>query len=222
MDARGRCIFIVGLRRLQNELMAEHIERHIGTPCHVSDGLASAVKASGNGDARKVLLLKDCPAENREGLLDRLREAAQDFGSCHLLAMFNVVPGAGIEKDVFPYNVRGVFYQNDTWDTVLKGIKRMFHGELWMSRQVMAECLMKSGRGNGRIAGLRHGEASGNGLTPREVEVLGMIGMGASTEHIADKLCISAHTVKTHTYRVFKKIDATNRVQAALWASQNL
>jgi DNA-binding CsgD family transcriptional regulator len=49
-----------------------------------------------------------------------------------------------------------------------------------------------------------------------------MIAVGATNDEIADKLFISPHTVKTHLYRIFKKINVPNRVQAALWAAKNL
>jgi LuxR family transcriptional regulator of csgAB operon len=60
------------------------------------------------------------------------------------------------------------------------------------------------------------------GLTPREVEILAMVAVGAKNEEIAEKLHISPHTVKTHIYNIFKKIDVPNRLQAALWAASNL
>ena len=56
----------------------------------------------------------------------------------------------------------------------------------------------------------------------RQIEILAMVAVGATNDEIADKLCISPHTVKTHLYRIFKKINVPNRVQAALWAAKNL
>lgn len=59
-------------------------------------------------------------------------------------------------------------------------------------------------------------------LTLREREILLLIAGGATNQVIAESLCISPFTVKTHIYKIFKKIRASNRVQAALWAAKNL
>jgi DNA-binding CsgD family transcriptional regulator len=59
-------------------------------------------------------------------------------------------------------------------------------------------------------------------LTQREREILSIVVGGATNEEIANKLYISPHTVKTHIYNIFKKINVPNRLQAALWVSRNL
>ena len=59
-------------------------------------------------------------------------------------------------------------------------------------------------------------------LTSRQAEVLALITVGATNDEIAERLCVSPHTVKTHLYNIFKKINVTNRLQAALWAAKNL
>jgi DNA-binding NarL/FixJ family response regulator len=52
------------------------------------------------------------------------------------------------------------------------------------------------------------------GITPREHEILGLIAEGLSNREIADKLCVSENTVKTHSSRLFDKMDVNRRVQA--------
>jgi DNA-binding CsgD family transcriptional regulator len=52
------------------------------------------------------------------------------------------------------------------------------------------------------------------GLTPRELEILELIAEGLSTREIADKLCVSENTVKTHSSRVLAKLGAKRRTQA--------
>lgn len=50
-------------------------------------------------------------------------------------------------------------------------------------------------------------------LSKREREIVDLICMGKSNKEIADTLFISIQTVKTHTYRVFRKLGIKNRVQ---------
>lgn len=52
------------------------------------------------------------------------------------------------------------------------------------------------------------------GITPRELEILGLIAAGLSNREIADKLFVSENTVKTHSSRLFDKLGARRRTQA--------
>ncbi len=52
------------------------------------------------------------------------------------------------------------------------------------------------------------------GLTPRELEILGLIAEGLSTREIAEKAFVSESTVKTHASRLFDKLGAKRRTQA--------
>jgi len=52
------------------------------------------------------------------------------------------------------------------------------------------------------------------GVTPRELEILGLIAQGLSNREIAEKLFVSENTVKTHSSRLFDKLSAKRRTQA--------
>ena len=54
----------------------------------------------------------------------------------------------------------------------------------------------------------------GLGITPREMEILGLIATGLSNREIADRLFVSENTVKTHSSRLFDKLGAKRRTQA--------
>lgn len=51
-------------------------------------------------------------------------------------------------------------------------------------------------------------------LTPREVEVLALVGEGLSNKAIARRLTISAHTVKYHLEAIFAKLGVRSRAEA--------
>lgn len=53
-----------------------------------------------------------------------------------------------------------------------------------------------------------------SGLTPRELEILGLIAEGLSNREIGERLFVSENTVKTHSSRVFEKLGVNRRVQA--------
>ena len=57
-------------------------------------------------------------------------------------------------------------------------------------------------------------------LTPREIEVLELMSHGLTNVAIAEQLHVSLHTVKFHLGSIYRKLDVTNRTEAAVTFSQ--
>ncbi|MEU6560684.1 response regulator transcription factor [Nocardia nova] len=55
-------------------------------------------------------------------------------------------------------------------------------------------------------------------LTPREREVLALVGRGAANRDIARELSVSERTARTHVSAILTKLGLASRTQAALWA----
>jgi DNA-binding NarL/FixJ family response regulator len=59
-------------------------------------------------------------------------------------------------------------------------------------------------------------------LSPREREVLGLVGQGLANKQIARRLGIAERTVKAHLTNVFQALGVADRTAAALWAREHL
>jgi DNA-binding NarL/FixJ family response regulator len=58
-------------------------------------------------------------------------------------------------------------------------------------------------------------------LSPREIDVLGLLAAGKSNREIADALFISRNTVSTHVRNILTKTGCTNRTEAATYAMRH-
>lgn len=212
----GKLIYIVGQSRLQNVLMAFFLERETGAKC-LTVGDFHDIQAINNGNIEQPkMVLWDCLGKDLETCLSKLESDGKEILAQDLVALFNVSFGLGIEQEAVARGVRGFFYEQDPLEQFPKGISAIFNEELWLSRKIMSETILNVKKQKG--LSIREKTA----LTPRQIEILAMISGGATNQNIADKLYISPHTVKTHLYTIFKKIEVPNRFQAALWAAKNL
>ena len=134
-----------------------------------------------------------------------------------LVALCNIESGMEVEKTALKNKIQGLFYKNDPPHIIAKGISAILKGDLWYSRQSLKKYVVESNPSND----ISEHVYSSN-LTFREREILPLIAAGYSNKAIADNLCISIHTVKTHIYNIYKKINVSNRLQAALWAAKSL
>jgi len=212
----GNVVYIVGPRRLQNEAIASCLERETGDECFVLGDIGQIPTADPKDLGRPRLVLLDCQGKNPENVLAELRPHLNQKQSTNHVVLFSVGRNLGIEKKCVLEGVRGFFYEQDPLDRFLKGVRAVLEGELWLSREIMTKCILE---GTDEPSSSRSGSEI---LTQRQIQVLAQVAVGASNDEIADMLYLSPHTVKTHLYNIFRKINVPNRLQAALWAAKNL
>ncbi|MHA3885850.1 helix-turn-helix transcriptional regulator [Stutzerimonas degradans] len=155
-------------------------------------------------EARADLILVDAgqaQTEELSELIDQLDERAP-------LALVNIVPQQAEELlDKHP-GIRGVFYSHATREHLLKGIGMLLAGGDWLPRLLMERLL-------GQLRRMRRLAESKATLTLREREILTLAGKGLSNAEIAERLCLSPHTIKSHIHNLLRKIGASNRAEAA-------
>lgn len=96
-------------------------------------------------------------------------------------------------------------------DELLRGVRAAARGEAPFSS-----------RAAGALLSRRSERRPGDDLTPREREVLELVGQGLANKQISRKLGIKEKTVKAHLTNVFQRIGVSDRTSAALWAARHL
>ncbi len=114
-------------------------------------------------------------------------------------------------------SLAGIFYTSDDIQTLQSGIDKILRGEMWFSRKFSQQYITYLRQNSKPI-----NKNVSTILTRRERQIITFLSMGASNQQIAEQLFVSENTVKTHLHNIFKKIDVKNRVQALIWAKENI
>jgi DNA-binding NarL/FixJ family response regulator len=93
-------------------------------------------------------------------------------------------------------------------DEVAAAIRAAYRGELLLDAAVA----------RGLMSTLQVGTRSAAALTPRELDVVALVGEGRANKEIARQLGIGERTARTHVSNVLHKLGLTSRTQLALWA----
>jgi len=111
---------------------------------------------------------------------------------------------------------KGYLSKDVSISDLIKAIKAVHTGELWVERKLMARFFDREAIADSKEEG-RAGRPK-KVLTPREKEVLCILTTGCTNKEIAQALFISEKTVKSHLNSIFKKLNVTRRLQAILEA----
>jgi DNA-binding NarL/FixJ family response regulator len=107
--------------------------------------------------------------------------------------------------------IRGFIRMTDSPAIMVKAIHAVYEGEIWAERRILEKAISKPmllpETLQSHIPGLPP-------LTNREMEMLTLVLQGASNREIADRSSISERTVKTHLYRVYRKLKVKSRTKA--------
>ncbi len=208
--------YIIGTRKLENEMIASCLKRDPGGECFVLEDINQVPGGAQKDFVKQRLVLYCCHGKDLKDILVEIKDYTKKKPALNRMVLFNVPSDWKFQKKFVSKGIQGFFYEHDPLDIFLKGVGAVLDGKLWLSRDIMTRFILED---NDKDKTLR--QDRGN-LTERQTEVLALIAVGYTNDDVADRLCISPHTVKTHLYKIFKKINVPNRVQAALWAAKNL
>lgn len=116
--------------------------------------------------------------------------------------------------------IRGVVYRDEQLDRVLTALKTMMDGQLYYARPIMSALVDQLLLQKPALQHEHFALTDNNLLTKQEKRIIQLVAEGCRNKEIADKLNISAHTVKAHLSAIFRKTQARNRVELLRWLQQ--
>jgi DNA-binding NarL/FixJ family response regulator len=124
--------------------------------------------------------------------------------------LVNTLPDENAITDI-KAGIRGYIKMTDVPAIIAKAIRSVHEGGIWAERRILEKAIAKPmllpETLQSHIPGLPP-------LTNREMEMLTLVLQGATNREIADKSKISERTVKTHLYRVYRKLKVKSRTKA--------
>ena len=162
-----------------------------------------------------------CPAQKIDVLLVVI-EDQQDMSVIESLiknkSAKNVVAVGNTNSEIIfeciKTGIRGFICQDISPDLLKKAIRVINKGEIWFDRKNSSKMFEEFAK---HITTKGQPELA-ESLSKREKEVLGLISHGYKNKHIAENLCISMSTVKTHLSKIYDKIGVEDRLDAVIFA----
>lgn len=121
--------------------------------------------------------------------------------------------------------VSGIFLKARNFETLLKAIDRVLAGELWFERTLLKSIVDTADKIPGAQASTSSSLPSAansklDGLSKRELQIVELVVKGFNTNSIAKTLAISEKTVRNHIYSIYGKLEVSDRLELARFASQ--
>jgi two-component system nitrate/nitrite response regulator NarL len=173
---------------------------------------ALAAAAAANADV--ILLDIDLSGDRATDFLPELLACS---GRARVL-MLTGLRDQELHRDSVRLGARGVLLKDQAAGSLLKAIRKVHEGELWLDRSLTADLITAlTAEGDGAKAADPE-QAKIATLTAREREVIGLVADGHKNRDIASRLFISDTTVRHHLTAVFAKLDVPDRLTLALYA----
>jgi DNA-binding CsgD family transcriptional regulator len=211
---RRKKIYISGSSRLENAALARFLGQETGALCEEVSFEQMETLGRESHPPKSLLFLMDALDP---GL--RATSQAKNGGTNGMLpaGFFPMLFQEGFNGDgpdrIAPGCICGFFYRFDSPDRFLHAVLDLFTDR---------ESIPPGPPVGFMRPGYAHDQVGGHPLSPREFHILFLMAGGLNNKDIAARLNISSHTVRTHLYNIFRKIDARNRVQASLWVHEHV
>ncbi|SHH00012.1 response regulator [Tepidibacter thalassicus] len=207
-------VMIVDDHSLMREGLARilELEDNITVVAEACDGV-EAIEFFKKMDIDVILL--DINMSNMNGI-ETLR-ALKNMDSSSKIIMLTIYDEREYLIETLNLGANGYMLKDSESSSLISAIINVYKGGSYVHPNLAGELLKEINRKKESKSSKR----GLNSLTKREYEVLSLIADGLSNKEISERLFISEKTVKNHVSSILRKLDLSDRTQAAIYAYKN-
>ena len=198
-----------------SQLLREGLRRLLDDPSFTVSGEAGTLsEALGKvtQDGTPDLLLLDFTADDKQRL-EEIRALRQRLPKMRVVVLTDALSSTSLAQ-CFDAGADGYLVKNISSVALKQSLRLVMIGEKVFPTNLAS--LLVNGKVEARPAPI--GDSGMAGLSEREIQILQCLLNGYPNKVIAHHLDITESTVKVHLKGILRKIRATNRTQAAIWA----
>lgn len=143
----------------------------------------------------------------------------EQFKGLHILVITNMLPRQEISQ-YLDAGVTGFLLKDCDKQEICEALESTHRGERFLCGKV-ADVLLAEGEIKVTPAYTKKLSCEGFVVSEREIEIIKLIALGLSNKQIADKLCLSLHTVNTHRKNILQKLKVNNTAGVVMFAVKN-
>lgn len=216
---KNTALVLTSLDPTYKNLPASHRFVELIKACGIEAKIAGAIEDINQAKMYDCIMLDSALLRVSDSLWQQVLLLTNDTTT----VLFNANEQEVCESSALLSGVKGIFYQDDRPDLILKGLELLMNNESWFKRSTMDKAiadLLKLKPANQGSFALRDTEINLPQLTKREQMIVQLVSSGAQNKEIAEQLHISPNTVKTHIYSLFRKTSSRNRIELITWSQQ--
>jgi len=111
----------------------------------------------------------------------------------------------------------GYVLKDDSLDDLIETVRAAQDGEVFVSPKIAAAMMERLSSLAQMFSDVENSVTDDAGLTPREIEVLELLGQDFTNQQIAESLVIEVGTVKNHVHSILEKLNVSSRGEAAAY-----
>jgi DNA-binding NarL/FixJ family response regulator len=170
------------------------------------------------GEARKAIarlapdmVIVDLSLKHSNGF-ELVRQIVQDNKALPILVLSMHDESVHAERCLLA-GARGYINKEEASESVIRAIRQILRGEIFLSDKMISNVLKKY---QNRPTDL--GQSPMQSLSPRELEVLYLVGKGLRSSAIASRLNLSVKTIGTHKERIKEKLGLKSSLELVRYA----